>query len=263
VMSARYLNTDTLDMHAGGRDLIFPHHENEIAQAEALTGKPFAKYWIHHGLLTINGQKMSKSLGNFVTIKDFIAKYKDPDLLKLFFLSAHYAHPIDYTEEKINEAKQARGRIIELADNVERKLSSAGFKPSGEESSEVKALKEKFIKVMDDDFNTAQGLAVIFELVTLANKHLDEAQVIYNAKTALKEMLDIFGLSLSVTKSASIQGSSCIVTEEEYIKSKIQEREKARRENKYDVADKIRKELEAKGIILKDTKEGTVWRRKC
>lgn len=123
-MSQKFLNTQTLDIHAGGRDLIFPHHENEIAQAEALTDKPFAKYWLHHGLLTINGQKMSKSLGNFVTIKDFIFKYKDPDLLKLFFLSAHYSHPMDYSDERINEAKKAYERINILMDKLEHRFGT-------------------------------------------------------------------------------------------------------------------------------------------
>ncbi|PIP19281.1 MAG: cysteine--tRNA ligase [Candidatus Omnitrophica bacterium CG08_land_8_20_14_0_20_41_16] len=267
VMSQKFLKAATLDIHAGGRDLIFPHHENEIAQAEALTGKPFAKYWIHHGLLTINGQKMAKSSGNFVTIKDFINKYKYADILKLFFLSAHYSHPIDYNEEKMEEARQALERIIILMDNIERKLSAFSSQLSAKENSEVKALKEKFLKAMDDDFNTAQGLAVIFELVTLANKHLDNPNFIYNAKIALKEMFDIFNLSpkakKTIRKSATITSDAHIVMEEEYVNLKIREREKARQEENYNLADKIRKELEDKGIILEDTKDGkTTWRRK-
>ena len=170
-MSQKFLKTKTLDIHAGGRDLIFPHHENEIAQAECLTGELFAKYWIHHGLLTINGQKMSKSLGNFVTIKDFLNKYKNPDLLKMFFLSAHYAHPVDYTEDKINEAKAALERIFILLDKVERKFPDA--KPDNAYSIpfEITDLKDKFVAAMDDDFNTPQGLGIVFDLVNLMNKN--------------------------------------------------------------------------------------------
>jgi cysteinyl-tRNA synthetase len=168
VMSQKFLKTDTLDIHAGGRDLIFPHHENEIAQVEALTGKPFAKYWIHHGLLTINGQKMAKSLGNFVTIKDFIAKHKDADLLKLFFLSAHYSHPIDYTEEKIEEAKQALERITILLTKTEQGV--AGKRNNAFKG--IEELKNKFIEAMDDDFNTPQALAAIFVLCQEYNKRI-------------------------------------------------------------------------------------------
>jgi cysteinyl-tRNA synthetase len=257
VMSQKFLKTDTLDIHAGGRDLIFPHHENEIAQAEALTGKPFAKYWIHHGLLTVNGQKMAKSLGNFVTIKDFINKYKYADILKLFFLSAHYSHPIDYNEEKIEETKQALERILILQGKIEEKFASLPVcQFASKELKEVDDIKNKFIEAMDDDFNTSQGLANIFELVNLANKNIDDLEFIYAAKNMLKELLDIFGISLKMQKEL-------ITIRDDEVKAMIREREKARRENNYEIADRIRKELEEKGIILEDTKDGrTSWRRK-
>jgi cysteinyl-tRNA synthetase len=256
VMSQKFLKTDTLDIHAGGRDLIFPHHENEIAQVEALTGKPFAKYWIHHGLLTINGQKMAKSLGNFVTIKDFIAKHKDADLLKLFFLSAHYSHPIDYTEEKIEEAKQALERITILLTKTEQGV--AGKRNNAFKG--IEELKNKFIEAMDDDFNTPQALAAIFELVNTTNKNIDDFNFLSCAKNIIRELLGIFGISLKMSK---ILRDEAVLKDEVMVKIKIEERNKARQNRDYKLADKIRKELEEKGIILEDTKDGkTAWRRR-
>jgi len=255
VMSQKFLKTDTLDIHAGGRDLIFPHHENEIAQAEALTGKSFAKYWMHHGLLTINGQKMSKSLGNFVTIKDFATKYRDAGLLKLFFLSAHYSHPIDYTEERITESKEALERILILLDKIENKVTSPRSPVFGPEFKAIENIKAKFIKAMDDDFNTPQGLACIFELVNLSNKNINDAAFVRNAKNTIQELLGIFGISLEKVNARDEATAK--------IEENISERNKARKNNDYALADQIRKELEDKGIILEDTKDGkTAWRRK-
>ena len=248
VMSEKFLKTETLDIHAGGRDLIFPHHENEIAQSQALTGKPFAKYWIHHGLLTINGQKMAKSLGNFVTIKDFIDKYKNVDLLKMFFLSTHYSHPIDYNEEKIDEAKKVLERILIL-------MGKAGEKTRRNKSKEIGDIKNKFIIAMDDDFNTPQAIASIFDLVNMANKNIDDAGFVLTAKNTLRELLDIFGISLK------IETKGLVITDEE-IEAKVKEREEARSKKDYKVADKIRQEIEKQGIIIEDTKDGTAWRRK-
>jgi len=255
VMSQKFLKTETLDIHAGGRDLIFPHHENEIAQAEALTGKQFAKYWIHHGLLTINAQKMSKSLGNFITIQDFIAKYHNPALLKLFFLSAHYAHPIDYSGAKIEEAKQALQRIsifMAKANSAKPGLAVTLFKRYPQEVAE---LKNKFIASLDDDFNTPEALACVFDLVNLANKNIDKSNFVFSAKVVLNEMLKILGLSFKTVK---------VDTEinEDEIKLKIQSRSDAKQAKDYALADKIRKELEDQGVILEDTKEGVTWRRK-
>lgn len=253
VMSHKFLKTDTLDIHAGGRDLIFPHHENEIAQSEALTGKPFAKYWIHHGLLTINGQKMAKSLGNFVTVKDFMEKYKNADLLKMFFLFAHYSHPIDYNDHKIKEAKQALQRLLILIDKIEKKVK--GKKLQVKRFPEIEMVKNKFIKAMDDDFNTPEGLASIFELVNIANKNIDDLDFIYNVKITLKELLCLFGISFERAKQVSL------ITDKE-TNLMISQREKARKNKDYALADKLRKELEEKGVILEDTKEGTIWRRR-
>lgn len=256
VMSQKFLKADTLDIHAGGRDLIFPHHENEIAQAEALTGKPFAKYWLHHGLLTINGQKMSKSLGNFVTIKDFIEKYRNTDLLKLFFLSAHYSHPIDYTQKRIEEARQALERIVILLEKIDSCASCVVRPALKEKNEEIEKIKNKFIEAMDDDFNTPQGLACIFDLVNAANKNINDVSFLASARAALQEMAGIFGLLLSGA------GARVLLSDDE-VEDKILLRNEARKNKDFFLSDKIRKELEEKGVILEDSKDGkTTWRRK-
>ena len=255
VMSQKFLKTSTLDIHAGGRDLIFPHHENELAQSEAYTGKLFTKYWMHHGLLTINAQKMSKSLGNFVTLKDFIAKYHNPELLKFFFSTAHYSHAIDYNDGKIEEAKQALQRINIFMGKA--KSAKPGFTVVFLKliPKEIALLRTKFMASLDDDFNTPEALACVFELVNLGNKNISNNNFVYSAKNVLNEMLEILGISL---KSVKIDQEM----NEFEIKLKIQSRVDAKKAKDYALADQIRKELESKGIILEDTKEGATWRRK-
>ncbi len=255
VMSQKFLKTETLDIHAGGRDLIFPHHENELAQSESYSGKPFAKYWIHHGLLTINSQKMSKSLGNFITIKDFIAKYHNPELLKFFFLSAHYGHPIDYSDAKIEEARQALQRISIFMDKAKAAKPGLAVTLLKRHPKEVVELKNKFITSLDDDFNTPEALACVFDLVNLANKNIEKADFVFSSQVILKEMLEILGITL---KAVKIEAQ---ISEEE-VKSQIQSRADAKKSKDYMLADKIRKELEEKGVILEDTKDGVTWRRK-
>ncbi len=256
VMSQKFLKTETLDVHAGGRDLIFPHHENEISQAEALTGKSFAKYWVHHGLLTINGQKMSKSMGNFITIKDFIDKYQNPDLLKFFFLSVHYTHPIDYSDAKIEEARQALQRIAIFMDKAKATKPEFPEDFLKKTPKEIAQLKNKFIACLDDNFNTPGALACVFELVNLANKNIDKPNFVFSASVILKEMFEILGITFKAVKKDTE------ISEDE-IKSKIRDRADAKRSKDYALADKIRKELEDKGIILEDTKDWkTTWRRK-
>ena len=259
VMSSDILG-DEFDIHGGGLDLIFPHHENEIAQSEG-AGKKFARVWIHHGLLTINGQKMAKSLGNFVTINDFMAKYKNADLLKLFFLSAHYSKPIDYNEKEIERARQALERITIMMGKIENKvIKSPGHQVTAKKIEEIAELKNKFIEAMDDDFNMPQGLAVIHDLVTLVNKNIDDLDVTAEGRKTIRGLLNIFGIGLrtAITLEETIQLKDEITIEE-----KIASRNKARKEKDFSQADKIRKELEALGIILEDTKDGkTTWRRK-
>lgn len=272
VMSSDILGNE-FDIHGGGMDLIFPHHENEIAQSEG-AGNKFARFWIHHGLLTINSQKMSKSLGNFVTVKDFLDKYKRADFLKLFFLATHYSHPIDYTDEKIIEAKQMLERIMRLKGNMDEKFTAANYQPPARHAKEIVSIKEKFIQTMDDDFNTPQALASIFELVTLTNKHIDNKDFINDSRSVLEELLGILGISfqhiprifekvfidtVSLDEEFKIETPNLLDSE---IKRKILEREKARKEKNYALSDKIRSELEKQGIILEDTQEGTKWHRK-
>jgi cysteinyl-tRNA synthetase len=261
-MSQKYLKTDTLDIHAGGRDLIFPHHENEIAQSESFTGKEFAKFWIHHGLLTINGQKMSKSLGNFVTIKGALKDLPDnnaSDILKLFFLNARYSHPIDYSKESIEEAKKITKWVLEAAEGEYDKNK----KVSSEDTKYVDTQKQLFEDAMDDDFNMPRARTALFELVKCCNRFTDKNSVLY-ARYMLRELGGkVFGLSFNKYDSHDQKwGSLSIVNimKEEEIKEMIDERNRLRSQKKYEEADKIRKELEQRGIILEDTAEGTQWR---
>jgi cysteinyl-tRNA synthetase len=256
VMSSDILG-DEFDIHGGGLDLIFPHHENEIAQSEG-ADKKFAHYWIHHGLLTINGQKMSKSLGNFITVKNFLNKYKYPDLLKLLFLSTHYSHPVDYTEEKIEEVKSAYVGIINLMNRLDREYGSRKQVNAGSAGA-IHQFKEKFIEYMDDDFNTPRALSVLFEMVKLCNIEFDSKDIhkeekLNYALSIIKEMAEILGLDFLTDVPKEISDKE--------IELKISVRKALKKEKKFTEADQIRKELEAKGIILEDTKEGTTWRRK-
>lgn len=257
VMSSDILG-DEFDIHGGGLDLIFPHHENEIAQSEA-AGKKFARYWIHHGLLTINGQKMAKSLGNFIAIKDFINKHKNADFLKIFFLSAHYSHPIDFTDEKIEEAKKAYERFTILFQKLDRKFGTREIEKLPDASrGNINIFREKFEEAMDDDFNTPIALGVLFSMVNECNRILDNEQddkmfVLQYAMQTIIELSGILGLTF---KNIPEEKSDTWVT------VAVGLREGYKKQKKYAEADKIRMELEEKGIILEDNKDGTTWRRK-
>ncbi len=246
VMSMKYLNCETLDIHAGGRDLIFPHHENEVAQSEALTSKPFANYWIHHGLLTISGQKMSKSLGNFITIEDALKKYSS-DELKLFFLTSHYASAIDFNEEK----------MIDVRKNIERfKIFNA--EANAQKQSEVKLLPgeikkhyDEFILAMEDDFNTPRALAALFEMVTSAYR-LEDKSILCIANQSVQQLArDILGLSLDFNDTD--------LSDEE--KALLDERAQVRQNKDFQKSDELRDFLKEKGIIVQDGKDGQAWRR--
>jgi len=252
VMSSDILGNE-FDIHGGGIDLIFPHHENEIAQSEA-AGEKFARYWIHHGLLTINNQKMAKSLGNFVTVDSFLEKYKNADLLKLLFLSTHYSHPVDYTDEKIQEARQALERIIIFLDKAMRSIRVSEYQSIRENIKEISEIKDKFTAAMDDDFNTPQALAAIFDLINIANKNISDSKFASSAAIMLKELLNILGLNLEQdTGSKNLEAK---------VADLIQQRNAARKNKDFKRSDEIRKELEEQGIILEDTKDGTTWRRR-
>lgn len=254
-MSMKHLKTQTLDIHAGGRDLIFPHHENEVAQSEAFTGKPFAKYWIHHGLLTINGQKMSKSLGNFITIKDALAKYT-PDEVKMFFLFSHYTSSIDYSEEKMQESRKALAKFDVLFWKASELLKDKDVEAS--QADFILKHKQEFLDAMDDDFNTPKALAALFNLINDTNKFIDEKKddshylgVIYHAVDILENLgRQIFGLFL--------QEKDKELTDD--LKRLLEERVAVRAAKNFKRSDELRDLLKTKGVAVEDTKSGQTWR---
>ncbi|MCF7873968.1 MAG: cysteine--tRNA ligase [Candidatus Omnitrophica bacterium] len=260
VMSQKYLDTETLDIHGGGRDLIFPHHENEIAQAESLSGKNFANYWLHHGLLTINLQKMSKSLGNFVKISQVLDKYP-ADILKFFYFQAHYSSSVDFSWQKMEEAKKAYEHIKILKEKLENYLDKKNILKvsASKTSSNGQGYQESFINAMDDDFNMPKGLAVLFDLAGQANKVLvsddkDKDKKLMTYKLTLDQITGVFGFSFLKKKLTG--------TSKEKIDELIALRNQYRKEKQFDKSDQIRSQLLAKGVVLEDTKEGTIWRRK-
>lgn len=260
VMSSDILG-DEFDIHGGGIDLIFPHHENEVAQSEG-AGKKFARYWIHNGLLTINKEKMAKSLGNFITIKGFLEKNRDPDYLKLFFLAAHYASPIDYTDEKIEEAKKEKERFRILIEKIAKlRVQGPGAMVK---TNDIEEFRKKFEEAMDDDFNTPLALATLFDLVTFTNKLMhnkesyadQEILVISAAKDLIIELSSVFGLALDKEVSSGD-------VDEAAINGLINERNAARKAKDFKKADEVRNKLASMNIILEDTKDGTTWRVKA
>ena len=267
-MSLKHLNCETLDIHAGGRDLIFPHHENEIAQAEALTRKAFAKYWIHHGLITINGQKMAKSLGNFITVQDAVERYGRDDL-KLFFLTSHYSSPIDFSDEKIQEAHKARQRFAVLAQDAARLRGDLGrLEPDEDARAVIDRAQASFIEAMDDDFNTPKALGVLFELVTETHKYKSrpggEALVCQAACLIQQLCADIFGMDIGsrpVRKDVEIQYVVEGTTIKTTIEELLRERQAARQNKDFKRSDEIRDLLKEKGIVVEDTPQGQRWRQ--
>lgn len=253
-MARKYLG-DTIDIHAGGQDLTFPHHENEIAQSEALTGKPFAKYWLHNGYLNINNEKMSKSLGNFVLVHDII-KQIDPQVLRFFMLSVHYRHPINYSEELLESTKNGLERLKTSYFNLKHRLASSSNLTNDNDQwlQKIQQLREAFIREMDDDFNTANAIAVLFELSKQANLYLLEKntseKVIHAFLHEFEQLLDVLGITLQ---------EEALLDEE--IEELIQKRNEARKNRNFALADQIRDELKAKNIILEDTPQGTRWKR--
>ena len=255
-MSCKHLG-ETFDIHAGGNDLIFPHHENEIAQSEAATKKPFVKYWLHFGFLNINKEKMSKSLGNFFTAREVLAKYS-AEAIRLFFAQAHYRGPVDFTSELLDSAEKGLEKLKNLRSTIESAISKN--KPGGTNPEfDFKSFEDRFSEAMDEDFNTPQAVAVIFDFVKEANRTIAEKENIHNnfyitVKNFLSKTAgDVLGI-ISFEEKEVKQDS---LLENELIKILIDIRLKAKNEKNFQLADDIRKKLENLGITLKDTKEGT------
>ncbi|MBW3111338.1 MULTISPECIES: cysteine--tRNA ligase [Bacillaceae] len=253
-MAKRYLG-DTIDIHAGGQDLTFPHHENEIAQSEALTGKTFAKYWMHNGYINIDNEKMSKSLGNFVLVHDII-KEQDPQVLRFFMLSVHYRHPINYNLELLQHAETSLDRIKTAYENLKhRKESSTNLTENNQEwLDKIAELKAQFIMDMDDDFNTANGISILFELSRQANYYLMEkntsTEVIDGFLQQFEDFFSVLGLTL--------QDAGLL---DEEVEELIEKRIQARKDRNFQLADEIRDTLKDMDIILEDTPQGTRWKR--
>lgn len=256
VMSKKYLGEE-IDIHAGGEDLIFPHHENEIAQSECCNGKIFARYWMHNGFLNIDNRKMSKSLGNFRTVRQIGEQY-DLQVLRFFMLNAHYRSPLNFSADLMEAAKNSLERILEAAGKLSDRRDNGAAENITEE--ELALLKEaegfvtKFEAAMEDDFNTADALAAIFELVKFANTNVDENSSREFAGGLYEELFKLSDvLGLKIEKKEEILDKE--------IEDLIQERQAARKAKDFKRADEIRDELLKKGIILKDTREGVKWQR--
>lgn len=265
VMSAEHLG-EQIDIHAGGRDLVFPHHENEIAQSEARSGKTFARYWLHNGTLNINGEKMSKSTGNFIMTRDLLERVPGP-VLRFFLLSAQYRHPLNYTEESIEQAHSGIERIVRSHRNMSHRLEAILAVPEDiraedhmreRVAAEIESARHAFVEAMDDDFNTADAIAAIFEAVRLANTYLTDNTVLPTEirawQSLLVELLGALGLQVNFSGQQADAAN-------EAIDKLVEERNKARKSRDFKRSDEIRDELKAQGIIIEDTAQGTRWFR--
>jgi cysteinyl-tRNA synthetase len=273
-MAIKHLG-ESIDIHGGGADLIFPHHENEIAQSEAFTGKPFARYWMHNGFITIDKEKMSKSLGNFFTIREILDRY-DAEVVRLFLLTTHYRSPIEFSQEQLHDAESSLDRYYSTAARMDEflsKPSEASKKPvqTPEFGDFVNKFRDRFEEAMDDDFNTALAIGHIFELIREINKFLDpkpsgeEARILINRANDLLEtvggVLNLFHRTPKQWNIDLLKTKKIFLTASE-IQNRIEERLTARQDKNWTKADSIRKELEEKGIILEDKKDGTSWKVK-
>ena len=255
-MSKKYLG-EQIDIHAGGEDLVFPHHENEIAQSEACNGKEFAKYWMHNAFLNIDNHKMSKSLGNFRTVREISEQY-DLQILRFFMLSAHYRSPLNFSAELMEASKNGLERIRNAADNLRYMMEQAKEESMTDAEKDNLAKTKEFVTAfetaMEDDFNTADAIAAIFDLVKYANTTAtaegsrEYAKALYDL---LVKLTDVLGLI--VDKKEEIL--------DDEIEALIAERQAARKEKNFARADEIRDELAAKGIVLLDTREGVKWKK--
>ena len=281
VMSAHFLG-ETFDIHGGGEDLVFPHHENEIAQSEGASGKPFSRYWLHNGFIKVDHEKMSKSLGNFITIRDILKLYH-PEVLRFFVLQSHYRSPLDYSEEGLKEARLAMNRLYETLEKIrdifaaDQALGAVTVKedqlPDKEKAllERIRTLPLRFREGMDDDFNTARALGHIFEAVRQVNAYLTGGFkasppalfVLNEAERTLREVGSVLGVLMEdpavYFEKDRLREAEKRGLQVDEIEALIDERLKARAEKNWKRADEIRGELTAKGIVLKDSKAGTTW----
>ncbi len=257
VMATKYLG-DTIDIHGGGQDLTFPHHENEIAQSEACTGHTFAHYWLHNGFVTIGKQdeKMSKSLGNFVLLRDLLAAY-DPMIIRYMLATTHYRRPLRYDEAVITEAQANVNKLREAIRRLKHRQEQASADLEGHEAwlTEINGIQEQFVTAMDDDFNASNGITALFDLVKSLNRYLDlelvSQAVLSLYDKVLHDLLAVFGLDLE-DKSNNL---------DQEIEELIEERRQARANKDFARSDAIRDQLKEQGILLDDTPQGTVWKR--
>ncbi len=256
VMSNRYLG-ETIDIHAGGQDLAFPHHENEIAQSEARSGKPFSNYWIHNGYININNEKMSKSKGNFFTVRD-ISKLYDLEIVRFFMLSSHYRNPVNFSDELLSQSKAGLERLYNAKERAEFIISNLQESSITEDEKslveELNSYRTKFVNAMEDDINTADAISAIFELSRFINTNVSDKSSLEFAKKCLDEFNELTSVLNIVNKK-----QDDILDEE--IENLIQKRVEAKKNKDFKLADDIRQELLEKGIILEDTRQGTKWKR--
>ena len=256
VMSKKYLG-ESIDIHAGGEDLVFPHHENEIAQSEAANGKSFANYWMHNAFLNIDNRKMSKSLGNFFTVREISEKY-DLQVLRFFMLSAHYRSPLNFSEELMEASKNGLERILTAVEKLNDGLKTAAIENCTPEELENKKTAEELVKkfeaAMDDDFNTADAISAIFELVKQSNISItgeNSREYLGWMKETIEKLCDVLGIITE--KKEEVLDSE--------IEALIAQRQQARKEKNFALADEVRDKLLGMGIVLEDTREGVKWKR--
>ncbi|KPV62530.1 MAG: Leucine--tRNA ligase [Candidatus Bathyarchaeota archaeon BA2] len=263
VMGMKYLGPQ-FDIHGGARDLIFPHHENEIAQCEALTGKkPFVRYWLHTGFLTINGEKMAKSLGNYITVRDALEKY-DAEAIRLFVLSTHYRSEIDFTDKKLRDSETNLGRLYNTLENLEGAMErSLGREPTEMEKQfeeRVEELRTRFVEAMDEDFNTPRALATLFDLSREINRFLEEkkqmsTELLKRVHGCFLELGKVLGL---FQKKRTKKVSEKLVND--LVNLLVELRENLRSKGDYELSDEIRAKLNKLGVVVEDTSEGSKWK---
>ena len=265
-MSNEYLG-ETFDIHGGGKDLNFPHHENEIAQSEAIFGKPFVKYWIHNGFVNIDQEKMSKSLGNFLMIKDVIKTYH-PDVVRLFLLSNHYRSPIDFTDKAMDEARSGLDKIYAFLERAEEKIGLIS-----DQDVETGDCWQRFSEAMDDDFNSARGIGILFDTVRSTNRLLDQHQdnlsqkikkTIQSNRSDILKIGNVLGILMEPPKvyfdKKRFRGLEQKSIDPAVIDKMVKEREEARKTKDWEKADQIRKQLDDMNIIIEDRPDGTIWK---